>query len=171
MTTIDELAIVAAGASAAAAGVNIATITAQPADGLPHNGYVMWGTATGVYTGMTPPVFTKPTFDPATTNTYNVATWEIDNLQNATDTNYFAKVFWDNGTQSTEVPFTIKGLNASPSDTVYFEPRNLTRLARISGIATKASAQGWLNPQEYQQFKLLVLSTSWFNHIGWFDGR
>jgi hypothetical protein len=155
---------------------DVATITVTSATPFTAAGaWIQWGTATGVYTSGLQ-YFTK--FKIVTTyNATNqpvvsyVFTFKIPNLQLNAGQAYFAQVVLQDRTTSSEVTWTQPGQNTSPNDQVFFYDKVATDFAAIMQWATKASSAGWMLPDQWSNFKNLVVNTAWYNYVKWNDGR
>ena len=84
---------------------------------------------------------------------------------------YFAKIFFTDGTATSELTWTQPALNASPSDQVFFYDRVLSSLGTIIDISTRAADQGWLSNDDYVALQNRITTTAWLNTVKWNDGR
>ena len=109
-------------------------------------GYLSWGTAAGVYTHYLPAQLAVPVYNPdGSVGGYSL-TFTIGkqyNLQQAANQIYYYAIFFSDATKTAEQQWTQPGLNASGSDGVILDNRNLTRMAAMAFIASRAAAQGW----------------------------
>ena len=148
-------------------GVNIATITGTAST--PIKGTVYWGTATGVYTN-TQYAESVAEYQPDNTLQYRL-TFILTNVQLQAAQAYFAKIYFTDGTATSELTWTQPALNASGSDQVFFFDRVLSSFATTIDIATRAADQGWLSNDDYVAFQNRIAATAWLNTVKWNDGR
>jgi hypothetical protein len=102
-----------------------------------------------------------------------ISHWRImisDGVQQANPTDYIG-YFTSPGFDVAQFGWTHTGLNPSPNDSVNFQARFAPHLARISALAAKFANEPKTLIDEYNQFRALVFLSSWFNKIGWEDGR
>jgi len=163
---ITELASVVQ-AFVAKAGVDIATITGTTS--IKTNGTVYWGTATGVYTN-TQYQESKPEYQPDNTLQWRL-TFTLPGLQLQAAQAYFAKVFFVDGTSTSELTWTQPALNASGSDQVFFYDKVVSSFATVVDVAIRGADQGWLSADEYTAFQNRIAATAWLNTVKWNDGR
>jgi len=148
-------------------GVDTSTVTGTTS--VKVNGTIYWGTATGVYTNY---MYREATYEwqPDNTLQYRL-TYLLPNLQLQAAQAYFAKIFFTDGTATSELTWTQPALNASPSDQVFFYDRVLSSLGTIIDISTRAADQGWLSNDDYVALQNRITTTAWLNTVKWNDGR
>lgn len=165
---VEDLSLSIVTPFSAKVGYDITTITGVL--DTPHWGRIQWGTATTVYTsGLLFPTFTVPEFDSGGVLRYRMS-FVLRGLQQAANQTYFAQVVFDDTSVSAEVTWTQPGVNANANDEVYFFDRTDSVFAAVSELATKASRQGWLDADEWREFRNLVIQTT-INRVKWVDGR
>ena len=151
-------------------GYDTATIIATSPTSFP-GGWIQYGTATGVYTsGLINHQKTIRVVAVDGTVSY-VLTFKLTGLQQNAAQAYFAQIVFNDRTTSSEVTWTQPGLNSSPNDQVFFYDRVLTDFSAIMNWSNKASSAGWMLPDQWVNYKNLVVNTAWYNYVKWFDGR
>ncbi len=157
-------------APSVAVGYNIATITVNSPTPLPA-GYIVYGTATGVYTSA--PIQYQPCKRVVAadgTVSYQLV-FVITGIQVAAAQTYFAEVVYNGGNVSSEATWSQPGLNANTADLVHIQNKAQKQLARIADIAQKGSRQGWLSNSDWVGLNRAKLAVQEYNKIKWNDGR
>jgi len=172
--TRDSPDIQVVSAATVAFGNDTATVTVTQSTPFP-GGSIQWGTATGVYTsGLQQHKKTVLTTSLNATNqqvlSYTLQ-FKLTGMQQAAAQAYFGQIRYDDGTLSSEFTWTQPGLNASANDQVFFYDKVLTDFAAIMNWAEKASQAGWMLPDQWTNFRNLVINTAWYNYVKWNDGR
>jgi hypothetical protein len=150
-------------------GYDIATVNGTQPTNL--TAYVCYGTETGVYTMSTPPQQGKINYAPDQQSYNYIYNIVLQDVQEDASQEYFATVYFSDGTNTGELTWTQPGLNSQGTDGVLFANRNIERMATIAQLANLAALRGWLYPDQWIAFQFLVQSLREFNSIVWADGR
>jgi hypothetical protein len=170
MTQAPEAQAIIGAAPSVAVGFNIATVTINNATPLPA-GYLVYGTATGVYTSA--PIGYQPCKRVVAadgTVSYQLV-FVITGIQLAAAQTYFAQVVYVGGSTSSEATWSQPGLNANAADLVHIQNKAKKQLARIADIAQKGARQGWLSNTDWVGLNRAKLAVQEYNRIKWNDGR